>query len=282
MAIMLIAFPMIVIGVGGSSASLATLTVHSTLLSRGTTTLATAEQQLGGAQPPPYCPNAPGSALTGSLIFTTPLASCAQPAQGPPAGIAGGYSLPAPATACTPSNALGPLVGPTALVVADPLCVGFFSYDYEGSATNAANTPLTPPGLVYVLVSGTTLETVTYAPGAFTAVNGTPTCAIATAPTYTNPCWTANSVGSVRVVGTLQASQASVFSYYGSANSLMVPATSPVCVSGTSAAQCAGTLAQIQVVEVTAAFQESNTSSVPSDTRIAVSGNVYQAQATLS
>lgn len=118
-------------------------------------------QQISGAQPPPYCSYAPGSATYTSYYFITPISGCQIPSQGPPvvsqsssipqAIQSGSPPIPKPLSdagaSCLPSNAVSPTVSPSAIVVASPSCIGFFSYSTSGAVT-------VPTSLTQTITSG--------------------------------------------------------------------------------------------------------------------------------
>jgi len=238
LAVMAVLLPMVATAASVSWRTLTGVTVQTTLASTARQVLGELAMQLGGAQPQGYCPGAPGSLANPLVELSTPLSSCPAPAAGPPA-IPGAPGLPSPAgSACgTPAE------GPAAVVVATGTCLGFFAYDYQGTA--ASQVPLSPPELVYAWAGAGGLWVSYYAP--------------ATGATYTNPSWASTALR--RFVGTTTTS--APFSYTDSCGAAWTPAEG---------------LGAISVVTVDATFSL-RSQSLTERYDIALTGNAYNATA---
>lgn len=147
MAVLGIVMPMVAIGAYSITNSSSALIGQNTAFSLQSNATLNAVQDISSAQPAPYCGNAPGSATSAAFLYATTSANCPTPAQGvpivngsPTAPCIGSCSpvLPTPngsGTACSPSNGLPLAESQSALVVATPQCIGFFSYASEGAVS---------------------------------------------------------------------------------------------------------------------------------------------------
>ncbi len=251
-------------------------TAQATVASQSGQLLVSVVQQLSGAQPVGYCPDAPGSLSQPLAMLETYASSCPEPAAGPPPPSGDtswpSVQLPTPSSACSPA-----VVTTSALVVATATCVGFYSYGYEPTSTGNADFtpalgsggPLSPPALTYLWVctsscpNGVAADSlwVTYYPSQGTATN--PGCPAQSQNGCSSPNWS-TSPPRTRFIGALTTASG-VLSYQGtSANSLVTPV---------GAAQ----LPSIQVVNVNAQLAAPN-QVVTSAMSVEVTGNVYQGQ----
>lgn len=243
LAVMLVLFPVTAAGASAAVKFLVSVTEQSATQSTASNVLTTLTMQINGAQPIGYCPDAPGAAVNQTLELTTPVSDCANIGQGPPTGIAPTNLVPEPAgTSCPQAT-----VGPSSVFAATATCIGFFSYDYEGSIADLSiNKPLNPPEAVWVWQGGGGAIYATYYPPAATA-------------TYTDPSWAATARR--RYIGT-DASTAP-FSFYGQSNTeLGAPIPLP----------------SIQTIGISGTFTFNRNQSIHEAIRVMVSGNVYQAQ----
>jgi hypothetical protein len=275
LAILGIIFPMVLFGVDAISSDSAVITAKSVATGKLNATISAAVQQLSGAEPEPYCPDAYGAASTKRRIYSTPLQTCAGPAQGPPATSVGNPTILVPPEAmssCEPHGAVSPHGSLAALLIATPSCVGFLGYNYESSATTT--TPLAFPyeTLLWVQPTSGELELTEYTKvGTW---DGT-SCTTGTA-TYTDGCWLSSTV-QTRALGMVSGSSA-IFTYVDSTGTVLNPyASGGTCTGANSPStetSCASTLASITTVDVKAKFTESGSTSVTSTFRVPIYGGI--------
>jgi type II secretory pathway pseudopilin PulG len=287
-------FPMIAITVGALTNNAASLSAGSVVQASQVTALTNAQEQLAGAQPAPYCSDpagAGGSSPNYEAYFSTAESACPVPAQGPPAAVvaaaAVGANVPVlpypPASTCSNgSSGFTPSVGPGSLVVANNACVGFFSYDFEGSATGSGQgAVLNPPSLVYIYQANRQLSIASYTPSG--TQSGT-TCASGTL-SYTNPCW-GTAAGpatpsATRVITPLV--PGTPFSFFNSSQNNITAVLSTDCSSGGSRTACLSDLANVQMVTIAVSTTyggSGGTASPASDTQVVISGNAYSSNTT--